>query len=116
MEVSPEKEIKPRTEKKEESVTQYAPITTLNESVVNASNNHKKEDSNTEGPSGNEILDVSDDDYRRKGELRRREATENELSQNIYITLTETPTNFMYFLPATRYLTIKNGKHLLIPL
>lgn len=35
---------------------------------------------------------------------------EKELSQIIYITLTETPTNILFYCPSTKYLNLKNGK------
>ncbi len=38
---------------------------------------------------------------------------EKELSQVIYITLAETPTNILFYCPSTKYLNLKNGKLLL---
>ena len=35
---------------------------------------------------------------------------EKVLSQIIYITLTETPTNILFYCPSTKYLNLKNGK------
>ena len=35
---------------------------------------------------------------------------EKELSQIIYITLAETPTNILFYCPSTKYLNLKNGK------
>lgn len=35
---------------------------------------------------------------------------DKELSQIIYITITETPTNILFYCPSTKYLNLKNGK------
>ena len=35
---------------------------------------------------------------------------EKELDQIIYITITETPTNILFYCPSTKYLNLKNGK------
>lgn len=54
-------------------------------------------------------MDQSDDE-RRKKEMRAKEKFEEDLSQIIHISISETPTNIMYYCPSTKYLTIKNGK------
>ena len=36
---------------------------------------------------------------------------DKELSQIIYITITETPTNILFYCPSTKYLNLKNGKY-----
>ena len=36
---------------------------------------------------------------------------DKELNQIIYITITETPTNILFYCPSTKYLNLKNGKY-----
>ena len=38
---------------------------------------------------------------------------DKELSQVIYITITETPTNILFYCPSTKYLNLKNGKYII---
>ena len=45
--------------------------------------------------------DRSDDEHKK---------IDKELNQTIYITITETPTNILFYCPSTKYLNLKNGK------
>ena len=47
----------------------------------------------------------SDDEHHKKLNQKR---LEKELSQVIYITITETPTNILFYCPSTKYLNLKN--------
>ena len=53
--------------------------------------------------------EVSDDEHK-KVDLEKQKQIEKELNQVIYITITETPTNILFYCPSTKYLTLKNGK------
>ena len=53
--------------------------------------------------------EVSDDEHK-KVDLEKQKQIEKELNQVIYITITETPTNILFYCPYTKYLTLKNGK------
>ena len=57
---------------------------------------------------GSEV-DQSDDEHKKADKK-----VEKELDQIIYITITETPTNILFYCPSTKYLNLKNGKFLYI--
>ena len=50
--------------------------------------------------------DRSDDEHKKVDQKK----LDKELSQIIYITITETPTNILFYCPSTKYLNLKNGK------
>ena len=52
-------------------------------------------------------LDQSDDEHKKTDKKK----VEKELDQTIYITITETPTNILFYCPSTKYLNLKNGKY-----
>ena len=54
--------------------------------------------------------EVSDDEHK-KIDAEKQKLMEKELNQVIYITITETPTNILFYCPSTKYLTLKNGKY-----
>jgi len=83
----------------------------LNQGYPNISinDNEKKED--ISNISHSDALEQSDDDRKKKETAKgKRDFTEQELDQKIFITLSETATNFMYFAPSQRYFTNKIGK------
>ena len=45
-----------------------------------------------------------------KKDAKKKEITEHNLNKQIYITLSETPTQFMYFIPSHRYFHLRPGK------
>ena len=51
--------------------------------------------------------DRSDDEHKKVDQKK----LEKELSQIIYITITETPTNILFYCPSSKYLNLKNGKY-----
>ena len=61
----------------------------------------KKEESYDVGSEG----ERSDDEHHKKIDQKR---LEKELNQVIYITITETPTNILFYCPSTKYLNLKN--------
>ena len=64
---------------------------------------HKKEEMSYDvGSEG----DRSDDEHKKIDQKR----LDRELNQTIYITITETPTNILFYCPSTKYLNLKNGK------
>lgn len=63
-------------------------------------------------PSGTE-LDKGDEEVK-KSDLIKKKQLEKELEQVIYISISETPTNILFYCPSTKYLTNKNGKLLYI--
>ena len=50
--------------------------------------------------------DQTDDEHKKSDQKK----LEKELDQIIYITITETPTNILFYCPSTKYLNLKNGK------
>ena len=50
--------------------------------------------------------DRSDDEHKKIDQKK----LDRELNQIIYITITETPTNILFYCPSTKYLNLKNGK------
>ena len=54
--------------------------------------------------------DRSDDEHKKVDQKK----LEKELSQIIYITITETPTTILFYCPSTKYLNLKNGKFFFI--
>jgi len=63
---------------------------------------HKKEEMSYDVGSEGER---SDDEYHKKIDQKK---LEKELNQVIYITITETPTNILFYCPSTKYLNLKN--------
>ena len=63
---------------------------------------HKKEEMSYDVGSEGE---KSDDEYHKKIDQKK---LEKELNQVIYITITETPTNILFYCPSTKYLNLKN--------
>ena len=64
---------------------------------------HKKEEMSYDvGSEG----DRSDDEHKKIDQKK----IDKELNQTIYITITETPTNILFYCPSTKYLNLKNGK------
>ena len=51
--------------------------------------------------------DRSDDEHKKVDQKK----LDKELNQIIYITITETPTNILFYCPSTKYLNLKNGKY-----
>ena len=64
----------------------------------------KKEDMSYEV---NSEVDQSDDEHKKVDQKK----LDKELNQIIYITITETPTNILFYCPSTKYLNLKNGKY-----
>ena len=54
----------------------------------------------------NSEVDQSDDEHKKVDQKK----LDKELNQIIYITITETPTNILFYCPSTKYLNLKNGK------
>ena len=54
----------------------------------------------------NSEVDQSDDEHKKIDQKK----LDKELNQIIYITITETPTNILFYCPSTKYLNLKNGK------
>lgn len=100
---------KDATRKKLEEKKDNIDLKAINQGQQNISimDNEKKEDSSM--VSHSDALESDDD--RRKRELNKgkRGFTEQELDQKIFITLSETPTNFMYFAPSQKYFSNKAG-------
>jgi len=90
-----ETELKQQTEKIATTTTQRIEDTTM----------EKKEDITSSS-----IHDSSEDNKKQKTTVKKMEITEKELSKNILITLSETPTTFMYFLPSQKYFHLRPGK------
>ena len=68
---------------------------------------HKKEEMSYDvGSEG----DRSDDEHKKIDQKK----IDKELNQTIYITITETPTNILFYCPSTKYLNLKNGKLIII--
>ena len=57
------------------------------------------------------INETSDDEKRKEimNNQKHREAIDKDLEKEVYITLNETPTMFMYFAPSLKYFTANNG-------
>lgn len=60
---------------------------------------------------GTSEMEQSDDDHKKMEQIKR-ERIEKDLDQVIYISISETPTNILFYSPSTKYLTIKNGKYI----
>ncbi len=90
--------------------------------TVTETEDKRKIDSTTkdEGAPSHDInsssMQESSEDYKRKEEkaAKKKELTERDLNKAIYITLSETNTTFMYFLPSQRYFHLRPGKKCLI--
>ena len=54
--------------------------------------------------------DRSDDEHKKVDQKK----LDKELDQIIYITITETPTNILFYCPSTKYLNLKNGKYIIL--
>lgn len=54
--------------------------------------------------------EISDDEHRKVDSLKKK-MLEKELNQEIYISISETETNILFYCPSTKYLTNKNGKN-----
>ncbi len=95
-----------------------ADLKPLNQGNTNMSlmDNDKKEELSI-AISHSEAIEQSDDDRKKKDIVKgKRDFTEQELEQKIFITLSETPTTFMYFAPSQRYFTNKIGKRMFLNL
>ena len=53
--------------------------------------------------------DQTDDEHKKADQKKK----EKELEEIIYITITETPTNILFYCPSTKYLNLKNGNYIL---
>ena len=49
--------------------------------------------------------DQTDDEHKKTDQKKK----EKELEEIIYITITETPTNILFYCPSSKYLNLKNG-------
>ena len=102
----PLREKKPDQQQKEEKPAQ--PQTGVEEEskkeeAKDQSNLQKKEDMSYDvGSEG----DKSDDEHKKVDQKK----LDKELNQVIYITITETPTSILFYVPSTKYLNLKNGK------
>ena len=102
----PLREKKPEQQTKEEKPPQQSGA---------AEEDSKKEESKEQPiPKKEEIsyevgseVDQSDDEHKKADKKKN----EKELDQIIYITITETPTNILFYCPSTKYLNLKNGKY-----
>ena len=104
----PLREKKPEELNKEEKQAQQAVAATEEES--------KKEEQKDQSQKKEEIsydvnseVDQSDDEHKKVDQKK----LDKELSQIIYITITETPTNILFYCPSTKYLNLKNGKYII---
>lgn len=102
------------TRKKLEEKKDNADVKQINVNIpaqanVAVNENDRKEE--VSGISHSDVLEQSAED-KRKRELAKgkRDFTEEELDQQILITLSETTTQFMYFAPSQKYFTNKIGK------
>lgn len=86
------------TDKKEEEPT----------SQVGEKNTTSKKEDNLEG--GTSEVEQSEDEQ--KIDPIRQKEIEKELEQVIYISISETPTNILFYCPSTKYLTLKNGNYI----
>ena len=99
----PLREKKPEQQAKEEKPQQAAA----------GEDDSKKEESKEQAiPKKEEISydvgsegDQTDDEHKKSDQKK----LEKELDQIIYITITETPTNILFYCPSTKYLNLKNG-------
>ena len=92
-----------KEEKKTESKNENKEISSNQEP---SSVNIKKDE--TSYDLGTSEMEQSDDDHKKMEQLRK-ERVEKDLDQVIYISISETPTNILFYSPSTKYLTIKNG-------
>ena len=102
----PLREKKPEQQTKEEKPTQQL-AGTEEEGKKEESKDQaipKKEDMSYEV---NSEVDQSDDEHKKVDQKK----LDKELNQIIYITITETPTNILFYCPSTKYLNLKNGKY-----
>ena len=53
--------------------------------------------------------DQTDDEHKKADQKKK----EKELEEIIYITITETPTNILFYCPSSKYLNLKNGNYIL---
>lgn len=67
--------------------------------------------------SGTNVLsEISDDDMKNMTQKKaKRVYNEAELEQNVYITISETDTNILYFAPSTRVIANKQRKYTIYP-
>lgn len=108
-----ENQEKDATRKKIEDKKDNTDIKSFNQGNTNISimDNEKKEDLSV--ISHSDALEQSDDDRRKKEIIKgKKDFTEQELEQKIFITLSETSTTFMYFAPSQKYFTNKIGINL----
>lgn len=108
----PDNQDKDTIKKKLEDKKDNADLKPITQGQTNISimENDKKEDMSV--ISHSDALDQSDDDRKRREMTKgKRDFTEQELDQKIFITLSETPTNFMYFAPSQKYFTNKIGNN-----
>lgn len=71
---------------------------------VNATNSEQKEEDNSGTFNEYDEKKIREQEQKNK----KRELTEKELDTKVYITLNETPTNFMFFSPSMRYFRDKH--------
>ena len=97
----PLREKKPGEPAPEEAAKKAAEEEVKKEDSKEQSSVQKKEESYDVGSEG----ERSDDEHHKKIDQKR---LEKELSQVIYITIAETPTNILFYCPSTKYLNLKN--------
>lgn len=68
----------------------------------------ERKDGTSYDPNQSEI--EQSDDENKQINKEKNERLQKELDQVIYISISETPTNIMFYCPSTKYLTLKNGK------
>ena len=94
-----------KEEKKTESKDENKEISSNQEP---SSVNIKKDE--TSYDLGTSEMEQSDDDNKKMEQFRKVKVVK-DLDQVIYISISETPTNILFYSPSTKYLTIKNGNY-----
>ena len=98
----PLREKKPGEPAPEKPIPKPAEEEVKKEDSKEQSSLHKKEEMSYDVGSEGER---SDDEHHKKIDQKK---LEKELNQVIYITITETPTNILFYCPSTKYLNLKN--------
>ena len=85
---------------------------TKDDKKTESKDENKEQSTNQEQSTNLKKEEVSYDLGTSEMEQIKRERIEKDLDQVIYISISETPTNILFYSPSTKYLTIKNGKYI----
>lgn len=77
-------------------------------SIPKGQTQEERKDGTSYDPNQSEI--EQSDDENKQINKEKNERLQKELDQVIYISISETETNIMFYCPSTKYLTLKNGK------